>query len=138
MTNDEKFRQFVLDYDIEVPEERIKNEYDYIVLDMKHRMQYDTLTTGTRHMNVQAELEAQKAEILQAAIFEAKSDLVLKDVIKKQNFTVTPEDLQKEAQDMIDREHTTMEMVQRFFGEDLTGLESDVKRKKAMAWIAEQ
>lgn len=138
MNNDELFRQYVLDYDIDVPEEKIKNEYDFIVLDMKHRMQYDTLTTGTRHPDVQGELEAQKEEIMKAAIFEAKSNLVLKDVIKKQNFTVTPDDLQAKAQSMIEKEHTTMEMIKRFFGDDLSGLSSDILKEKAYDWILGQ
>lgn len=138
MNKDEIFRQYVLDYDIDVPEEKIKNEYDYIVLDIKHQMQYDTLTTGNRHQDVQGELDAQKDEILKAAIFEAKSNLVLKDVIQKQNFTVTPEELEAEARNMIETEHTTMDMVKRFFGEDLSGLETDVKKKKALNWICEQ
>lgn len=138
MTREEKIRQYILDYDLDVPEEKIKNEYDFIVLDLKHRMQYDTLSTGTRHPDVQGELEAQKEDILKAATYEAKSELVFKDIIKKQNFTVTPEELQAEAQDMIEREHSTMNMVKRFFGDDLTGLEPDLKRRKAMDWIVEQ
>ncbi len=138
MTREEKIRQYILDYDLDVPEEKIKNEYDFIVLDLKHRMQYDTLSTGTRHPDVQGELEAQKEDILKAATYEAKSELVFKDIIKKQNFTVTPEELQAEAQDMIEREHSTMDMVKRFFGDDLTGLEPDLKRRKAMDWIVEQ
>lgn len=138
MTREEKIRQYVLDYDIDVPEEKIKNEYDFIVLDMKHRMQYDTLSTGTRHPDVQGELEAQKDDIRKAAVYEAKSELVFKDIIQKQNFTVTAEELQAEAQNMVEREHSTMDMVKRFFGDDLTGLEPDLKRRKAMDWIAAQ
>lgn len=138
MTREEKIRQYVLDYDIDVPEEKIKNEYDFIVLDMKHRMQYDTLSTGTRHPDVQGELEAQKDDILKAAVYEAKSELVFKDIIQKQDFTVTAEELQAEAQNMVEREHSTLDMVKRFFGDDLTGLEPDLKRRKAMDWIVEQ
>lgn len=138
MTREEIFRQYVDEYDIDVPEEKIQNEYDYIVLDLKHRMQYDTLTTGNRHLDVRGELEAQKDEIRKAAVFEVKSGLVLKQVLKEQDFPVTEEELQSEAQSMIEKEHTTMDMVKRFFGEDLSGLKPDIQRRKAIDWIVEQ
>ena len=42
-TRDNLWREFVDNYEIDVPESAIENEFEYIKLDMKHRMQYDSI-----------------------------------------------------------------------------------------------
>ena len=135
MNKDVLLRKYILDYDIEVPEHLIENELNYIMLEMRHRMQYDTLTGGGLHLFPQAELDAQKEEFYQAAYYEAKYDLVMKAIITEQNFTVTREDLDAEAVAMAERQNTTVDMIKTFFGENLSMLERDVKERKALDWI---
>ncbi len=139
MTNrEEKIKSFVTQYPIEVPEQAVENELNYIQLEMRHRMQYDTLTGGRLHLNPFGELEEMKEELYQAAFYEAKYDLVIKDVISRRNFSVTKEELEEEACAMAQRQNTSMEMIRRFFGEDLAMLEGDIKRQKAENWMLEQ
>lgn len=138
MDRDTALRKYVEEYPIEVPESLVENEYHYIMLEMRHRMQYDTLTGGRHHIFPQAELEAQREELLHAAYFEAKSPLVLRNVIAEQNFTVSKEELEAEAEAMAKRQNATIEMIKTFFGEDLAMLERDVKERKAIDWIYSQ
>lgn len=135
---DELWRQFVADYEINVPESAIENELAYITLDMKHRMQYDQMSGGGLHLFPQMELAEQEAELREAAEFEAKAPRVLKEIIAQQGITATRNELEAEAQAIAEREGSTIEMVKRFFGEDYALLERDVLERKAMDWACEQ
>ena len=135
MDREEIIRRYILEYDIEVPEERFREEYDYIRAEMLHRMRYDTLAGGDHHFFADDELNAMDEEIRKAALFEAKEGLVLRDIIRKQSFTVTREELEAEAAAMAERQSTSVELIRRFFGEDLAMLEGDIKKQKARDYI---
>ena len=132
------WREFVDNYEIDVPESAIENELEYIKLDMKHRMQYDQMSGGGMHLFPQMELAEQEAELREAAVFEAKAPRVLKEIIAQQGITTTQDELEAEAQAMAEREGSTIEMVKRFFGDDFAMLERDVLERKAMDWACEQ
>lgn len=135
---EEKLRSAILAYDLEVPQERIDQELRFIQLEMRHRMQYDTMSGGGVHINPWAELEEMKEELQQAALYEAKYDLVIRDIISKQAFSVTREELEEDARAMAERQECSLDMVKQFFGQDLAMLEGDIKRRKAEAWLCEQ
>ena len=137
-TRDGLWREFVDNYEIDVPESAIENELEYIKLYMKHRMQYDQMSGGGMHLFPQMELAEQEAELREAAVFEAKAPRVLKEIIAQQGITTTQDELEAEAQAMAEREGSTIEMVKRFFGEDYAMLERDVLERKAIDWACEQ
>lgn len=138
MTREYAWEKYVQAYDIEVPQDLVENELQYMILEYKHRMQYDTLATGAMHFFTQEELEAQAEELQEAAYLAAKSDLVMKVILAQQNFPVTREELEAEAEAMARRQETTVEMIKGFFGEDLFFLEKDLKQRKAMDWARDQ
>ena len=135
---DDLWREFVANYEIDVPESAIENELEYIKLDMKHRMQYDQMSGGGMHLFPKMELAEQEAELREAAVFEAKAPRVLKEIIAQQSITTTQDELEAEAQAMAEREGSTIEMVKRFFGDDFAMLERDVLERKAIDWACEQ
>jgi len=135
---EEKFRKFVDQYDIAVPQDRVEQELYLIRQDIMHRMRYEAMAGGRNYPFPAMELEKQKNELLQAAVFEVKSELVLKDLIAKHGFTATREELEAEAAAMAERQNTTIEIIKQFFGEDLKMLESDVLKNKAREWIYAQ
>ena len=137
-TRDNLWREFVANYEIDVPESAIENELEYIKLDMKHRMLYDQMSGGGMHLFPQMELAEQEAELREAAVFEAKAPRVLKEIIAQQGITTTQDELEAEAQAMAEREGSTIEMVKRFFGDDFAMLERDVLERKAIDWACEQ
>lgn len=137
-SRDEQWRQFVADYDIEVSESAIESELEYIKLDMRHRMHYEQISGGKMHLFPQIELERQKAELRETAVFEAKAPLVLKDIIEKQGLTTTPAELEEEARALSERQGSTLEMARKFFGEDFSMLERDVLERKAVDWACDQ
>ena len=136
--NDVTWRAYVAAYDIEVPEERIEREYEMVRADMKHRMMYAQMSGGETHLFPDMELAEMEGDLREAALFEAKEPLVLRDLTKKFDVVVTPEELLAEAEAMAKRQSTTVDEIKRFFGEDLSLLERDVRENKIRAWACAQ
>lgn len=136
ISREDAFRRYVEQYELDVPEELVEKEIQYIRLSMRHRMQYDTLSGGGPHLFPEQEL-ADWEEIQKTAYFEVKSGLVLKAVIEEQGFTAARAELEAEAEAeaMALRQKTTVDMIKTFFGEELSMLERDVKEQKAREWI---
>lgn len=136
--NEEKWRRYVLAYDIAVAQEDVEEELYIIRSDMKHRMIYEQMSGGEMHPFPDMELEEQKDALLEAAVFEVKEPLVLKDLAKKHDFAVTPEELLAEGEAIAKRQNSTLDEVKRFFGKDLAFLERDVRENKIREWACEQ
>lgn len=137
-SREDMWRDFVLAYDIEVSEDAVNNELEYIKLDMRHRMQYDRLTGGNAHLFPSQELAEQDEELRMLALFEAKEPKVQRRIIEQEGLVASKEELEAEALAMAKRQNTTIEAVKAFFGEDLAMLERDVLNKKVMDWALAQ
>ena len=139
MSYDEaRWRAYVAAYEIEVPEERIEQEYQLVRADLLHRMTYAHMTGVETHIFPQMELSEQEDELRAAAVFEAKEPLVLRDLASRLEVAVTPEELLAEAEAMAARQATTVDELKRFFGEDLHLLERDVRERKIRTWACAQ
>ena len=135
---EEAWRKYVDSYDVDVSDDAIESELEYLKLALRHNMQYDRLTGGDAHFFPQRELDRQEDELRAQAVFEAKEPLVLKHIIAEQAFAVTQDELEAEAEAMAERQDSTIEMVKKFFGDDLKLLERDVLERKAIDWACEQ
>ncbi len=135
MTREQAWKRFVEDYEIQVPESKIQNEMNLIRMDLRHRMQYEMLTGAEMHLFPEMELDQKMEEIRELAVFEVKSQLVMKAILAQQDFPVTQEDLEAEAAAMAQRQNTTVELIKGFFGEDLAMLARDIKERKAVDWV---
>ncbi len=138
MTKEQAFNKFVKLYDVEVPEERVQEMYEYFLLQAKHNMQYDTMINGNVHLHKAQELAEMEPEMREAAYMEAKSDLVMKELLKKLDPQVTQEELEAKAEEMTRKDGTSMDMVHMFFGKDLAGLKRSVREDKVKEYILEQ
>jgi FKBP-type peptidyl-prolyl cis-trans isomerase (trigger factor) len=138
MTREQAYRRYIKEYDIEVPEERVQEMYDYFLLQTKHNMQYDTLINGAVHLHKARELAEMEDEMREAAWFEAKSDLVMKELMKQLDPEVTEEELQAKAEEKCRKDGTTMDMLKMFFGPSLSGLKRDLQEEKIKDYIHEQ
>lgn len=132
------WRTYVEQYSIEVPKERVQSEIEYFTAQLRHCLRYDTLTGGSPHPFPGLELAEKQDEIREAAYFEAKSALVLKELLEKHPVAVTPEELAKAAEAMAARQNTSIELIRRFFGKDLSGLDRDIKERKVIEWACQQ
>ncbi len=130
MNREDTWKAYVESCEMEVPQDRLEAEIHMIRMDLMHRMRYDTLSGGPIHPFPEWELEQQKDAIHAAALFEIKSDLVMRELMNRLDITVTREELEAEAEAMAQRQNTTVAEIKRFFGEDLKMLERDVKEQK--------
>ena len=139
MSYDEaRWRAYVLAYDVEVAQEDVEEELYRIRADMKHRMVYAQMTGAETHLFPEMELDQQKDALMEAAVFEVKEPLVLKDLTRKLDVTVTPEELLAEGEAIAKRQNSTLDEVKRFFGKDLAFLERDVRERKIRDWACSQ
>ncbi len=135
MTREQAWEAYVAHYNMEVPEAKVENEMNLIRANLRHRMQYDMLTGAADHLFPDLELEQQQDEIRAMAVYEVKSELVMKALLAQLDLTVTREELEAEAAAMAKRQNTTLDMIKGFFGEDLAMLGRDVKEQKAKDWV---
>jgi len=138
MTDEGLWRRYVLGYPIEVPQEEVEEELYRIRADMKHRMMYAQMSGGETHPFPELELEEQADELMEAAVFEVKELLVLRDLTRKLDVKVTPEELLARGEAIAKRQGSTIDEVKRFFGEDLALLERDVRDDKIRSWAVAQ
>ena len=136
--SEERWRAYVLAYDVEVAQEDVEEELYRIRADMKHRMVYAQMTGAETHLFPEMELDEQKDALMEAAVFEVKEPLVLKDLTKKLDIAVTPEELLAEGEAIAERQNSTLDEVKRFFGKDLAFLERDVRERKIRDWACGQ
>ncbi|MBQ8563115.1 MAG: hypothetical protein IJ443_04410 [Firmicutes bacterium] len=134
-SRESKVRDYIKRYEIEVPKELVIEEYEYMCQAMNQKMRYQAMGTGPSLQEMQQEAEQYLDEMKEEAYFSVKMDLVLKEIIARENFAVTREELEVEAEAMAQRQNTSVEMIKSFFGEELAMLETDVKQRKAMDWI---
>ena len=57
--------------------------------------------------------------------------------VREEQIQVSEAELRQAAEALAEEEHTTLEMVRRFMGEDYALLKKDVLNKKARAFLAE-
>lgn len=131
-------REFVEGFEIDVPQSPVDNELQYLTLEMKHKKQYNALMGGQLLVDMPTDPEKQAEELRKIAFYEIKHKLVIDAMISKHKVSVTREELEDEAVALAERQKTTVELVKKFFGDDLAMLERDVKEKKAIDLICEQ
>lgn len=134
----EKFEQLALAQDITVPPEQVEEQLSLCILEEKQRMQYETLTGVQIHLNPGLEIQQRMGELQQLAYRQAKVETVLQSILVTQELPVSREELLVQAQTIAQRQGTTVENLQRFLGEDLSLLVSDIRKMKAMQWLCGQ
>lgn len=129
---DSCWMNYVRTYPLTVSEEAVQNEIEYFKAQARHCLRYDTLTGGAPHPFAELEIAKREEEIHEAAWLEAKSDMVIKELLKNHPVSVTENELRQEAEAICKRQNTTMELVRRFFGDDFSGLTREVQIRKAI------
>ena len=62
---------------------------------------------------------------------------ILRLIIREEQLQVSEAELRQAAEELAEKEHTTLEMVRRFMGDDYALLKKDVLNQKAKAFLAE-
>lgn len=140
LSREQAISEYIRAYPMEVPRERVEEEYRLCLLDMQHKMVYGQMS-GAHHMNAIEQTQAihdSMEELMEVAYWTVKEELVMEELLKREDFAVTAQELQVYAKELAQRQKTTLDMVKHFFGEDFKLLERDVRRQKAENWICTQ
>lgn len=124
--------------EIEVPQSKVENEMNGMVQELYQKLRYDSLTTGTPHFFIHEEVEEQKESIREEAYRQVKTELILKEIIRLEQLSVTREELVAEAHAMAQRQQIPVERIFDFFGEDLSLLQGDLLIRKAISLICDK
>lgn len=133
---DAAFRRAVELAPFEPPEEAVQEEHALLLAEFKHRMTYDSMVTG-KPLYLYENLSEQMENLKDEAVFHVKAQLVLKDVIDREGFTVSAQELETEGDALARRQGVTPEKVREFFGPDLSMLRSDLLEQKVLDFICE-
>ena len=118
--------------DIEVPQDLVDDEVKMMVIELNHKMKYESLASG-RYIGFTQDGMADRMEKFREEAFKlVKTRLVLKGIIEAENFEVTKEELEEEAKAISVRQQMPIEMVKDFLGEDLEPLKDDLLVRKAI------
>jgi trigger factor len=121
--------------DIEVPQSLVDDEVKMMLIEMQHRMKYESMSFGGYMDLTQDDMAECVEKFREEALKQVKTRLVLKGVIEAENFEVTKEELEEEAKAISVRQQMSMEMVKDFLGDDLELLKDDLLVRKAMDFI---
>lgn len=122
-------------HDVEVPQNLVDDEVRMMVLELNHRLRYESLASGRYRGFTQAEMAGRMEEFREEAFKLVKTKLVLKRIIEAEHLEVTKEELEEEARAISIRQQMPIEMVKDFFGEDLGPLTEDLLVRKAIGSI---
>lgn len=121
--------------DIEVPQNLVDDEVNLMILELQHRVKYESLTTGRITRFTQDDLAKQMEEFKEEAFKLVKTRLMLKGIIEAEGFTVTKDELEQEAKAIAVRQQMPVEMVKDFLGQDLEQLKDDLLVRKAIDFV---
>ena len=91
---------------------------------------------GGDHQLEEVDLEKWQQDIRDEIIHDQKVEWILNTVIEQEKLEVSPQELEDAAVRLAREEQTTLEMVQRFMGEDYALLKKDALYEKAKRWMA--
>ncbi|WP_206812967.1 trigger factor [Paradesulfitobacterium ferrireducens] len=121
--------------DIEVPQDLVDDEVKMMVIELKHKMKYESMSSSGYFDFMQDDMADRMEEFREEAFKLVKIRLVLKGIIEAENFEVTKEDLEVEAKAISVRQQMPIEMVKDFLGEDLESLKDDLLVRKAIDFV---
>jgi trigger factor len=121
--------------DIEVPQDLVDDEVKMMVIELNHKMKYESLASSRYISLMQDDVSDRMEKFRKEAYKVVKTRLVLKGIIEAENFEVTKEELEEEAKAISVRQQIPIEMVKDFFGEDLEPLKDDLLVRKAIDFV---
>jgi FKBP-type peptidyl-prolyl cis-trans isomerase (trigger factor) len=123
------------DSDIDVPQDLVDDEVAMMVLELNHKLKYESLASGGYTGFTQEEMAERMEQIKEEAYKLVKTRILLKGIIEAESFEVTKEELDEEAKAISVRQQMPIEMVKDFLGEDLETLKDDLLVRKAIDFI---
>ena len=107
-------------------EEKVENELKMEMAGLMQTMRYRAM--GGDHQLEETSLEEWMEKLRKE---------IIRLIIREEQLQVSEAELRQAAEELAEKEHTTLEMVRRFMGDDYALLKKDVLNQKAKAFLAE-
>lgn len=130
---EELVEAFVEASEIAVPKEQVEEAIARTTIEVLHRKRYEYMAKG--RVFRPEDVGQFSEEIKNIAWMQVKTRLVLEDIIEKEGFEVSSDELEEEAKALAKRQQMTIEAVKGFLGEDMASLKDDILIRKAIDYI---
>lgn len=135
--NREQWEEAVIDHiiahnEIMVPQEKIQEEAAAMLLEYRHRLRYESMASGISYDALRETEEELQQRFWKEAVRELKRQQIIQTVIREENLEVSPEELEREAEALAERQNLSLDIVKSFLGEGCGMLRRDLLEKKAM------
>lgn len=127
--------QIITEAEIACPEEKVEQELRTEWAGFCQTMRYRAM--GGDHQMEEIDPDEWRESIRKEIIRDYQTESVLKFVIEEENLSVSCEELEAAARELAEKEHTTLEMVRRFMGEDYSLMKKEVLYKKAKNFLVD-
>lgn len=118
---------------LEVPEVMTETQIDNMIQDFDINLQQRGMKLDKYLEYTKMDMEALRNNYRESALYNVKTDLVLEAIVKAENLTTTPEEMQQEVASMAENYQTTVEEIAKVIRETgrFQALRDSVLRKKA-------
>ncbi|WP_371371627.1 trigger factor [Sporomusa aerivorans] len=118
---------------LEIPEVMVETQIDNMIQDFDINLQQRGMKLDKYLEYTKMDMEALRNNYRESALYNVKTDLVLEAVVKAENLTTTPEEMQQEVVSMAENYQTTVEEIAKVIRETgrFQALRDSVLRKKA-------
>lgn len=127
--------QIITEAEISCPEEKVEQELMMEWAGFCQAMRYRAM--GGDHQMEEINPDEWRESVRNEIIRDYQTEIILKFIIEKENLSVSREELEAAARELAKKEHTTLEMVRRFMGEDYSLMKKEVLYKKAKNFLVD-
>lgn len=133
---EKSLKDFMETTDIKVSAARIEEVAERMVAESLYSKASEEMNAGNTLSS--EELENLETALRDEAYEQAKTQLVLEELVKQQGFEVSEEEITAELEIIAKRLEMPLDMVRGFLGDDLKLLKTDILIKKAINYATEE
>ncbi|SDF50124.1 trigger factor [Sporomusa acidovorans] len=124
---------------VDIPEIMVENQIDNMIQDFDINLQQRGMKLDKYLEYTKMDMEALRNNYRESALYNVKTDLVLEAIVKMENITATPEEMEQEVATMAANYQTTVEEIFKVIRQTgrFQALQESVLRKKAVEFIME-
>lgn len=120
---------------VPVSTKQLEEETTLRMLEYRHRLQYESMTSGLCYAQMQEDAEELYQKFREEALRELQEQKLLQMVIQREKLEVSRKELEEEAMALAARQDMPLEMVKGFLGEEYGMLKEDLLEKKAREFL---
>lgn len=120
---------------VELPQVMVEEEIDRQVTHFVNNLKRQGINEELYYQITGTSKEDLRQQFSEEAELRTKTNLVLEAIVAQENLEVTPEEVEREVEDLASQYNMTAEQVKQFVSDDM--LKGDIKLKKAMQLIVD-